>query len=259
MEKRIYQCEDSLEGIFTAVYEAYAAVSKHELTHGECSIAAGNAGNIELFAEYIDVETDDEKAQKVMRTICSSMGLAVYQEICKAAASEDEHKAEDIYKTIVLGLGRKLGSRVLDAWNNPHVAGVLELARRTNNEILHMHGFLRFQELKNGIFFSKIGPRNNIISMIAPHFADRLPNENFMIYDDRRRLFVIHEKQKQWVLVTGEAIDEKAILNYSDREEYFQELFTGFCHSIAIEARKNLKLQQQMLPLRFQKYMVEFS
>ncbi len=257
--KKIFVCEDHLEGIFTGVYEAYATVSRHEAAHEGCSIMAGMGGNFELFAEYIDVKTDAEKAGKVIRTICDCFGLPVYQEICKAAACEETGKAEDIYKTVVLGLGRRLGARVLDAWNNPHVAGVLELARRANNEIMHMEGFLRFQELKNGVLFARIGPRSNIVAMLAPHFADRLPNENFMIYDEKREIFAIHEKQKQWVLVTGEVIDEEAMRNYSDREDYFQELFAGFCRSIAIEARRNLSLQQQMLPLRFQKYMVEFE
>ncbi len=257
--KKIFVCEDSLEGIFTGVYEAYAAVSRHEAAHEGCSIMAGTGGNFELFAEYIDVKTDAEKAGKVIRTICDSFGTPVYQEICKAAACEETCKAEDIYKTVVLGLSRRLGARVLDAWNNPHVAGVLELARRANNEILHMEGFLRFQELKNGALFSRIGPRSNIVAMLVPHFADRLPNENFMIYDEKREIFAIHKKQKQWVLVTGEIIDEEAMRNYSDREDYFQALFTSFCRSIAIEARENLSLQQQMLPLRFQKYMVEFE
>lgn len=257
--KRIYTCEDSLEGIFTAVYEAYAAVSRHEVTHNDCSVMAGTGGNLELFAEYVETAADAEKAGKVIRTICASFGPAAYQEICKAAACEEESKAEDIYKTIVLGLGKNLGAHVLDAWNNPHVAGVLELARRTNNEILHLHGFLRFQELKNGVLFSVIGPRNNIIAMLAPHFADRFPNENFMIYDENRKLFVVHEKQKQWVLVSKEAVNDEAVREYSDREEYIQALFRGFCRSIAIEARHNPALQQQMLPLRFQKFMVEFD
>lgn len=257
--KKIFLCEDSLEGIFTGIFEAYAAVSRHEATHTGCSLMAGMGGNFELFAEYIDVKADSKKAEKVARTICDSFGLEVYQEICKAAACEEAGKAEDIYKTIVLGLGRKLGAKVLDAWNNPHVAGVLELARRANNEIVHLRGFLRFQELESGILFSRIGPRSNVIAMLAPHFADRLPNENFMIYDEKRCLFVVHEKQKQWVLVTGENIDEEAVKKFSDREEYYQALFTGFCHSIAIKARENLSSQQQMLPLRFQKYMVEFE
>ncbi len=259
MNKRIFTCDDSIEGIFTAVYEAYAAVARHEVTHAECSIATGRGENYELFAEYIPVETDKEKALKVTRKICNSLGMDVYQQICEAVACEDANKAEDVYKLIVLGLSKQLGSRVLDAWSNPHVAGVLELARRTYNEMHHLYGFLRFQELKNGVLFSRIGPRNNILAMLAPHFADRLPNENFMIFDENRELCVVHESQKQWILVSGVSVDREAMANFSDREEYFQQLFIGFCHSITIDARKNLALQQQMLPLRFQKFMVEFD
>ena len=42
-------------------------------------------------------------------------------------------------------------------------------------------------------------------------------------------------------------------------EAEYQELFKHFCKSLAVESRKNPKLQMNMLPLRFRKYMVEFD
>ena len=88
-----------------------------------------------------------------------------------------------------------------------------------------------------------------------PHFADRLPLENFVIYDEKRELYGVHPAGKEWYLVSGM---EPEGLQLSEREAQYQELFTMFCQIIAIKQRKNLKLQLQMLPLRFQEYMVEF-
>ncbi|MBO5283384.1 MAG: DUF4130 domain-containing protein, partial [Lachnospiraceae bacterium] len=39
----------------------------------------------------------------------------------------------------------------------------------------------------------------------------------------------------------------------------YEELFRYFCHKIAIKERKNLALQNQMMPKRFQKYTIEFT
>ena len=69
----------------------------------------------------------------------------------------------------------------------------------------------------------------------------------------------MHPAKKDWYLVSGWEIPTEDALQMSAEEEAYQELFTLFCHTIAIKERKNLKLQQQMLPLRFQDYMVEFS
>ena len=46
--------------------------------------------------------------------------------------------------------------------------------------------------------------------------------------------------------------------NLKNIELRYQELFRLFYHTIAIQERKNDKLQKGMLPLRFREYMVEF-
>ncbi len=295
MNHRIFVCENSLEGIFTGVYDAWEAA--REIGHSHCKIETmapdysngimeechshtrDDCRNYELFSEYIQVIPDEEKTKKVTRTVCKKLGMAVYQELCKAMAAEaanllyggkedDYDKGDAIYRTIVTGFAMTHGEDVLTNLTNPYVARVFELTRRVGNEYSHWIQFLRFHELKNGVMFSRIAPENNLLEMIAPHFADRLPLENFMIYDERRGLFVIHRAgdpehpvavENSWVIVQGEKPDEEAITDYSDREEYYQELFTSFCHTIAIEPRVNWKLQRQMLPLKFRKYMVEFG
>ena len=141
---------------------------------------------------------------------------------------------------------------------NPYVDTVFRLSRCAANEIHHLLEFIRFQELQQGILYSKIGAKCNVVSFLMPHFADRLPLENFIIYDEKRELYGVHPAGKDWYLVSGigRKADDELVL--SEKEEQYQELFTMFCRTIAIKERRNLKLQQQMLPLRFQEYMVEF-
>ena len=254
MEDKILVCEDSMEGIFTAIYEAYTL----KIEHSHISLQAGITDNYKLFAEYIQIETDKIKAGKVANTILKRLGMEAYKDICYALAAEEEGKATAIYRTVVLGLSMKNGRMVMGNLGNDYVRLVSELRRRVWNETHHLMGFVRFQELENQILFSKIGPKSNIITFLAEHVADRLPQEHFVIYDEIRSIFLIHPANEQWFCVVGEKLDEAFVERYSDREKEYQELFRHFCHKIAIKERENRALQRQMLPIRFQQYMTEF-
>lgn len=247
-------CEDSLEGILSGIYQAYARKEDHEHLH----IQIGEEDNLRLFAEYIRIVPNAEQAVKVSRTISRDFGEEVYYHMCIALASEDNQKGESVYKAVVYGLQSKNRKKAMDNLANPNIHKMFELSRNAGNEIHHLKEFLRFQELNNGMLFAKVGPKNNVVPFLAPHFADRLPLYNFIIYDDHRGIYVVHPASKDWYLVTDSDIHMEVEDIYSEKEEYYQELFTYFCHKIAIEERRNLKLQKNMLPLRFQEYMVEF-
>lgn len=255
MDKHIFICEDSIEGIFTGVYEAWES----RLGHERIELQTKGCYNMLLFAEYRECAVSNEKAYKVGNTIRKRFGEEAYEAICQAALSNGENKADAIYKTINIGLNMKNGRKVLENLSDHNICNVFELSRSAGNEAHHLTGFVRFQELESGILFSKIKPRNNVLMLLMPHFADRFPEENFVIYDEGRKLFAVHPKNEEWFFVNGENLAEEEIGKISENEAYFQNLWKGFCSSISIKARENRSLQKQNLPLRFQKYMVEFT
>ena len=255
MEEKYIICEDSLEGIFTAIYDAYALREGHEHIH----VQVGEEGNYRLFAVYLHSQPDSVKTDKVVRTLKSRLGEEVYHAICRAAASFYPDKGEAVYRTVVEGITGGSGRRTMENLRNPYVTRTFELARRTANEVHHEIEFLRFQELEQGILYAKIGPENNVLSFVVPHFAERLAPENFMIYDEKRDLFGVHPALEEWYLVSGVTQDVQESLKWSGEELKYQELFALFHKTIAIRERKNGRLQQQMLPLRFRDYMVEFD
>ena len=65
MIQKIFLCEDSIEGIFTGVYNAWESRYPKDYI----KLSSEQESNYELFSETIDVETDIEKASKVARTI----------------------------------------------------------------------------------------------------------------------------------------------------------------------------------------------
>jgi len=248
----VYRCEATLESIFTAVYQAYEEKRVHEDTM-LCLTEEPF-----LFAEDIRVVSDEEKTRKVINTLCRRFGEKDYFSLCKALASGEEDSAQAVYRTIVQGLrGNVRKGHLFDNLADEHVHRAFALARGVSTEIGHQIQFLRFQELENGILYSKIGPKNDVLIFLMPHFADRLSIENFMIYDEKRHLFGIHPAGRPWYLLHRE--EAGLPLDLSEKELRCQELFRQFCHTITIEERRNEKLQKGMLPLRFREYMVEFQ
>lgn len=247
----VYRCDDSLESIFTAIYLSYEENRNAEDTY----LALDD--NPMLFAEDIRVQPEPSRAVKVMRTLERRFGEEDYLRICTALASTDTGKAQAVYRTVVKGLdGRCARGHLFDDLTDGYVMQAFELARRAGREIGHYREFLRFQELENGILYAKIGPKCNVLTFLMPHFADRLPIENFVIYDNTRNLFGIHPAKRQWYLLSGE--EEEPELRLSETETQYQELFRHFCRTISIRERENPKLQRNMLPLRFREYMIEF-
>lgn len=249
----VYRCQDSLEGIFTAVFQAYEERRKPENTMLYLT------EDPVLFAEDVYVKPDEGKTRRVINTLRKRFGREDYETICMALASGDEEKAQAVYRTVAAGLDRGLGcGRLFDNLADPHVHKAFALSRNVSTEIGHQKQFLRFQELDNGILYAKIGPKYNVTGFLMPHFADRLPIENFMIHDELRCLYGIHPAGKEWYLYRGEEGDA-ASLSMSEEEREYQELFRRFCRTITVEGRENKKLQKGMLPLRFREYMVEFQ
>ena len=75
----IFQCEDSLDGIFTAIYDAWD--SGYGLMNVRIEVLNGrdDCYNMELFSEYIPVETNEEKAEKVARSIRYKISEEAYE------------------------------------------------------------------------------------------------------------------------------------------------------------------------------------
>lgn len=255
MEEKYLICEDSIEGIFTGIYDAYALRERHEHLH----LQIGEEDNYRLFATYLYSEPDPVKTDKVAGTLRKRMGVEGYMAICRAAASYDPGKGEAVYKTVVDAITAGNGARTMENLRNPYVAKTFELARNTANEAHYEIEFLRFQESKQGFLFARIAPKNNVVAFIMPHFADRLSPESFLVYDEGRKLFGVHPAGKEWFLAAAQESFTEDALQWSEKEENYRKLFSLFQKTIGIRERENRKLQTQMMPLRYQSYMVELQ
>ena len=244
----VYLCDNSVDGIFTAIYKAWEAGTSHT------NVRVRSAQTLSFFENYIEVEPDPILAQKVARSIIYKLSDEVYYYTYHACLAEDSEKANYIYR--FLRKAFRTGKTIIHALQDEDVLKVFELTRAVSNESHFYLEFARFEELENGILASRIDPKNNIIFLIADHFSDRLHCENFIILDTRRNIAVLHSAHQGYVFVND--ITEAQLLAFSgisDKEQQFQDMWKCFFDTIAIKERKNLKLQRSHMPLRYRRYM----
>lgn len=251
----IFVCEDSLPGIFTGVYDAWACGAAHD----EKRLVTKDTWNLELFAEYVEVNPDGEKAVKVMRTVYQRLGEDVYQRLCFAALSDGADKADVVYHTIVKAFSLKRGELIFQDMHEPAVMRSFALSRSVYREASHLYGFLRFRELGNGLLLARCSPKHRLTTILADHFSDRLPMEHFIILNDSYHEAAVHEAGKDYFLCDSNVLDEAYMMDVSGTEDMFQHLWKEYFTSMTIEARKNPKLQMQMFPKKYWKDSVELG
>jgi probable DNA metabolism protein len=255
--KKIFLCENNIDGIFTAIYLAWTSKYGHDNIKIEEKCDNNHYHNLELFAEYIRVDTDYSKAVKVSQAILDKISEEAYQMVCRVALSDYLGKADLIYRFLILGF--HMGARVIEHLSNEAVGTVFKVSKNVSNEEHHLLGFVRFSEQENGLLFSTIHPKNDVLSLITQHFADRLPEERFIIYDGSRNTAALHMPGKQWLLVEVPELDINKFKEYSTGEDEYRDLWKIFFDHIAIKERTNPKLQRNNLPLRFRGDLTEFN
>lgn len=258
----IYVCEDSLTGIFSGIYEVW----KRKMTAEEAGLEVGDSFERRLFCEYIFCKAEERKALAVIRMIQKNLGADVYEKISYALLSADRRKADMVFRAMLEAKKLSRKDRLMEHLGNEAVRAVFGMYRQVANEAHHYKGFVRFRELKNKTLFAKIEPKHAVLPCIAEHFADRFPQENWVIYDKTHEVFLIHEKGKryyflqQYMCMKGDSESAQNITGgFSEEEMDYEALWKEFVQSISVAERENRALQNQNLPLRFRTNLVEFS
>lgn len=239
----LYITDGTFEGILTAVFEAYR-------NREEPCIVTG-----EYYQTIIDsgtriIETDMEKSDRVYRSIVEKMSHEVLELIYKAWLSEYPDIGTAIYKYIKIGL--QIGRNVASFIQNPDVQLLNDLSMKVSKEVHLFTGILRFIKLKNGIYYARIEPDNNIVMLIADHFAERLSDQPWIIHDAKRNFSALFDTGQ--VVYTTENIIIPA--DYKADME-FEILWKKYFKSIAIESRINPRLQRSFMPVRYWRNLTE--
>lgn len=239
----------------TCIYDAWSYALDHG--HGALRLEREPIYQQSLFDEYVHVDADREKTEKVVRSIKMQISGQAYMYVFYASLSEEADALQAIYNFLRVGFA--VGNQVCVMYANPHVMRMLELKRRIGNESHYFREFARFTSLDNRVYVCHIEPKNNVALLVGEHFADRMPSEHWMIVDDRRKLAVVHPKDEENYMryLTEE---EFAVLSQTEAyEDRYTDMWRSFFKAISIKERENIACQRNMFPIWMRKHAVEFD
>ncbi len=248
----IFVCDNTLEGVLTGIYDAWASKIKHEYL----KIEVGPIGQQELFADYIYSKASSHKAEKVMTSIEKKISPFVYRKCIYCALSDRKDRADIIYRFLLLGF--TVGRKITEHLKEPYVMNLFEVSRKVGNEIHYYHEFLRFHRLNQGIYLSHISPKSDVLWYVGEHFADRMPSEYFMIVDDTRKKALVHPKERQYYFRDLTDQEFEILVEFEKEKDRYTNLWKTFFETIAIKERTNPICQRNHLPLHYRENLVEF-
>lgn len=241
----VYIYDGTLEGFLCCVYESYA---RSEIPQDICT----EGGQTGLFAEVQWVRTDMGHAQKVYESIDRKICLEAQDFVKNAFLTCMENKEILIYRFIRQGY--KYGRAVFDRLTDDTVDRITKAVRNLQREAGNLKGFVRFT-VYDGVMVSCIAPKNIVLPLLSDHFADRYPDETFLIYDRIHQMAVVHKPEG--TLLTS--MSKLTLPPIDDAEKAYQTLWKCFQHTVAIEERYNPKCQMNHMPKRFWADMTEFA
>lgn len=252
--REIYICTDTITGLCSALHDAWL-----ENRNGDAGIGLRGKIQQELFCQYKTVIETEMKVRRLQRMVKRYLGYNAYWDIYNALLSDDLEKGTEVFRVMQEARNIPDSRKIMDHLGNPDVARVFAMSRSVSNEAHMYEEFIRFRELKNGLMFSEITPKSQVLTCIGDHFADRFPLENWVIYDKTHEVFLVHKKQEKWKLVWGETLDSNVAADVSEDEKDYVCLWKEFFEAVSIKERENPKCQQNHLPLRFRGDMTEFT
>ncbi len=239
--------DGTYEGLLTIIYEHFYKKMNF------LSIEHEDYAQQKIGMEYIYIKTDTEKALKVYNSIPKKISSLSADTAYYAFLHNDSERFIYIYLYILLGF--KTGKTLDNHKNVDFVLKTQNFAKAVRNEAHFNREFIRFTETQNGIYYADISPKYDVLVYLSEHFADRFPSHPWIIHDVSRNIAAIYNGEHYVFTETP----KDAVIQYSDNEKEYQQLWKRFFETIAIKERASYKLQRGNLPLRFRKHMTEFK
>jgi probable DNA metabolism protein len=243
--------DGTFEGLLTAVFEVY------ERKLGYINLQKGEWLSKVLFDDVIRITTNTAKTTRVLRGLKQKLSAQGLQRLYAAHLAEIE--GED---NMLLGYIRYVfdaGQNIEEDYGNKYVLRVSEMVRFVRREKHRMEAFIRFQKLKDETFYAAIEPDFNVLPLLIKHFKDRYADQQWIIYDIRRK-YGVHYNLHDIQYVTLNFSDVKAtnvVSAYTEDEGLYQELWKNYFKSVNIPARKNAKLHLMHVPRRYWRHLTE--
>lgn len=242
-------------GLFSAIFEVY------ERRCEDATIIRQQNFQALVFSENIEVYTDSAKAERVLKGLRKKVSPECFANIYSCYLSE----LKGIENTILQFVQYVFANRknVEDNYGNASVLDISQTARKVGREKHRFEAFVRFENIGNRLFYAPIDPDYNVLPLIVPHFRRRYADQDWIIYDTRRKYGVHYDQATGQVheavidVTTGSTDLAPTGISFDPDETLYQELWKNYFRSTNIPMRRNMKLHLQHVPKRYWKYLVE--
>jgi probable DNA metabolism protein len=244
----VFFYDRTFDGLLTAVFDAYS-----RRTFPDRLLETGAAAPMFTDATHT-VVTHGESAVRVRQALQRKLPQEVCNMLTHVWLSEVEGSDELLFRYI-----RKTFDAPQSIALNFGDADVLEVqktARKVSHEALYIKQFVRFQQAADGIYFAPVRPVYNALPLTVDHFADRFADQQWVIYDLRRKYgyhYDLHQTReitfadKAGHLLSGRL--DRALM--AADEQLFQSLWKGYFNALTIRERLNPALHRRNMPARF--------
>ena len=99
---KVFTCKDRLEDIMTCIYDAWSEAL--QIGHDQIQLKKEPIFQQTIFDEYIHVDQDTSKAEKVIRSIRRDISDEAYLDIYLATLSAEEDALQAIYNFLRVGI-----------------------------------------------------------------------------------------------------------------------------------------------------------
>ncbi|MCM1329749.1 MAG: TIGR03915 family putative DNA repair protein [Ruminococcus sp.] len=239
----IYLFDGSFEGLLSCVFVSFL---RRELP---CAVVSEETEQL-CFSEILRVETSRERAERVLRAIPKKISPEAEELVKKVFLSCETGKYLLILEFLQKGF--HYGSKILEMLADDTVNAMNRAALFCGNEAQKMLEFIRFSDY-GGYLAAVIEPKNKVIPLLAEHFTDRLPNENFLIFDKSHGMALIYYNRKAEI---AENIEFELPCATAEEQRY-RELWRGFYDAVAIKERYNPRCRMNFMPKRYWAHMTE--
>lgn len=245
--------DSTFEGFLTAIFEIY------EFKYSNPKIIKAENNQQYLFASSIEIITDNVKSDRVIKKLNSQLGAEGVRNLIYTFLSEKEN-VEDLLFDVINYSVENPGVNVLKNYSRDSVLQIAQITKSVGREKHRMEAFIRFEQLKDGIYFAKIDPDFDVLTLIIRHFKNRYQDQKWLIYDLRRKYGVYYDLNDVEIVSMDldiKSLNDKNNQVFSETELNYQKLWWEYFDHTNIKERKNSKLHLQHVPKRYWKYLTE--